>query len=226
MFRICSSLFLTGVVLGSGPCLASCGPILISYIAGTKNSPLGGLRSWLIFSLSRVCVYLLLGAAAGFLGAELFNRYYWELPGYIIWILGGFFICFLGVLMFLGKHIAFRACSFLNKSFVQRDTKSLLVLGVIVGIFPCVPLMGVYSYITMVSHNPGHGIIMSAAFGLGTVISPMIFLGMLAGTIPRLKMLKDEKNLILFRRICGVVLFSLGVHILVKITAAYMKSLS
>lgn len=226
MLRICLSLFFTGIVLGAGPCLATCGPILISYIAATKNTPLSGLRSWLIFSLSRVLVYILLGLIAGFAGAELFNRFYWEMPGYLIWFAGGIFVCFLGALIFMGKKPQFKVCRLLSESFVQKDTKSLVVLGIIIGVFPCVPLMGVYSYITMISTHPSHGILMSAAFGLGTVISPMIFLGMLAGTIPKLNILKDEKNLLVFRRICAGVLFLLGVHIVVKTAIEFIKSIS
>lgn len=216
MFRICIGLFITGVILGTGPCLATCGPILISYIAGTKRSPLGGLRSWFVFSIARVLVYIFLGLIAGFAGAALFRRFYWEIPGYIIWFAGGIFISFLGILIYLGRKSHFKVCRLLNESLIQKDTKSLITLGVLVGIFPCVPLVGVLSYITMVSTHFSQGILMSAAFGLGTLISPLIFLGMLAGAIPKLKILQDEKNLIIFQKICGVILLLLGLHIIIR----------
>lgn len=216
MLKICFSLFITGIILGTGPCLATCGPILISYIAGTKRSPLGGLWSWFVFSITRVLIYVFLGLIAGFAGAALFRRFYWEIPGYIIWFAGGIFISFLGMLIYLGRESHFKVCRLLNESLVQKDTKSLITLGVLVGIFPCVPLVGVLSYITMISTHFGQGILMSAAFGLGTLISPLIFLGMLAGAIPKLKILRDEKNLIIFQKICGVILLLLGIHIIIR----------
>ena len=223
MFRICFSLFATGIILGAGPCLASCGPILISYIAATKRSPLGGLWSWLVFSVSRVLVYIFLGLIAGFAGAELFHRFYWEVSGYIIWFIGGIFISSLGVLIFLGKESRFNVCRLLNESLIQKDTKSLIALGVIIGIFPCAPLIGIFSYIMMVSTHFSQGILMSAAFGLGTVISPMIFLGMLAGSIPKLKVLQNEKNLLIFQRICGGILFLLGMFLIVRTVTDYIR---
>lgn len=216
MLKICLSLFITGIILGAGPCLASCGPVLISYIAGTKSSPLGGLWSWFVFSITRVLVYIFLGVIAGFAGAGLFRRFYWEMPGYIIWFTGGVFISFLGILIFSGRESRLKICRLLNQSLIQKDTKSLITLGVIVGIFPCVPLVGVLSYITMVSTHFSQGLLMSAAFGAGTFISPLVFFGMLAGAIPKLKVLQDEKNLLIFQKICGAIIFLLGVHIIIK----------
>ena len=225
MFRIYFSLFITGIILGSGPCLASCGPILVSYIAATKRSALGGLWSWFLFSVSRVFIYIFLGAIAGIAGAGLFRRFYWEIPGYIIWLIAGIFICFLGLLIFLGKNTHLRACKHLNESFIQKDNKSIITLGILIGIFPCVPLIGVFSYITMISTHFTHGLLMSAAFGLGTFISPLLLLGVFAGSISRLKILHEEKNLLIFQRICACILFLLGGHIIIKTVMEYIRTL-
>ena len=223
MLKISINLFFTGIILGTGPCLATCGPIIISYIAGTKRSPLAGLRSWFVFSITRIIVYLFLGFIAGFAGAELFSRFYWQMPGYIIWFIGGIFISFLGILIYSGKESRFKLCRLLNESFIQKDTRSLITLGALVGVFPCVPLAGVLSYITMMSTRPSQGMLMAAAFGAGTLISPLIFIGILAGGIPRLKLLRNEKNLILSQKICGVIMFLLGAHIIIKTSMEYLK---
>lgn len=222
MLKICLSLFITGIILGAGPCLASCGPILLSYIAATKKTPLGGLRSWFIFSLSRVLIYVFLGGMAGFAGSELFRRFYWEAPGYVIWLVSGIFISFLGFLIFSGRKSHFKICRILNESFIQNDTKSLIILGILIGIFPCIPLIGIFSYITMVSTHYSQGLLMSASFGLGTFISPLIFLGLIAGGIPKLKVLQNERNLVIFQKICGAILFFLGAHITVKTAAEWI----
>ena len=84
--------------------------------------------------------------------------------------------------------------------------------------------MGIFSYITMVSTNYREGMLLSACFGLGTLISPLILLGLLAGYLPKLKFLQDEKNLLIFQRICGVILFLLGMHIVVKTVISYIST--
>ena len=92
-------------------------------------------------------------------------------------------------------------------------------------IFPCIPLVGVFSYITMISTHYTNGMLMSAAFGLGTIISPLVFLAMLAGAIPKLKILQSEKNLLIFQRACGLILFVLGLHIITKTALEYIKAI-
>ncbi len=202
--------------MGAGPCLISCGPVLISYIAGTKRSALQGLQSWFIFSLSRFSVTVFLGFIAGIAGAGLFSRFYYGIPGSIIWFVTGIFISSLGILIFFGIHTKFRVCGFLNRSLIQHDTKSLITLGILTGVLPCVPLIGVISYITMTSTHYTHGILMSAAFGLGAAISPLALLAMAAGAIPKLKLLQYHGALIVFQKICGLVLFFLGAHVVVN----------
>lgn len=202
--------------MGAGPCLASCGPVLISYIAGTKSSAMQGLKSWFIFSLSRFLATVFLGFIAGIAGAGLFNRFYYGIPNYIVWSVTGIFISFLGILIFFGIHTKFKVCGALNQYLIQHDTKSLIILGILIGILPCVPLIGIISYITMASTHYTHGILMAAAFGLGTAISPLALLAMAAGAIPKLKLLQDHGALIIFQRICGLILIFLGAHIIVK----------
>ena len=162
---------------------------------------------------------------AGLTGSGLFRKFYWESPGYIIWLAGGIFISILGLVIFLGKESQFKVCRLLNDSLIQKDTKSLITLGVLVGISPCVPLIGILSYITMVSTHFSQGILMSAAFSLGTSISPLVFLGMLAGEIPKLNILQNKKNLVIFQKACGAILFFLGMHIFIRTAVEYFKIL-
>jgi len=204
--------------------MATCGPVLISFIAGTKKSPSGAIWGWLVFSITRLIIYIFLGSIAGLAGSSLFQRFYWMAPGYIIWVIAGLFITFLGLLIILGKNTHFKICQMLNESLIQHNTKSYITLGVLIGIFPCVPLVGILSYITMISTNISHGIFMSATFGLGTIISPLVLLSIAAGTIPRLRILQDERNLAIFQKMCGVILFILGLHIIVRTILGYIGS--
>lgn len=224
MIRIAFSLFTTGLVLGAGPCLVTCGPILISYIAATKKGPIGALKCWFIFSITRVLICAALGALAGTIGSSLYQSYYWETKGFIVWFLGGVFICLLGILIIAGKATHSRICNRLQDIFIKRDTKSIIGLGVMIGLFPCAPLIGIISYISMISIRFYQGIILALSFGLGTVISPLIILGLGAGLLPKLKILQNEKTYNWFQRIAGGILFFLGAHILVRTIIGFIKT--
>lgn len=225
MIKIAFSLFISGIIFGTGPCLASCGPILISYIAAFKKGPLQAFFCWLIFSVSRIFVYVILGALAGIIGGNLYQSYYWEMPGFVIWFLGGIFICMLGILTMLGKNIPSKICQRLQGIFIKKDIKSIVTLGIIIGLFPCAPLIGIISYVSMLSIHSYQGIILMLSFGLGTMISPLLILSLGTGIIPKFNILQNEKIYEWFGRIAGFVLFLLGTHILVKIIIGYLKGL-
>ena len=211
--------------MGAGPCLATCGPILISYITATKKGPLSALWCWFIFSISRLFICVVLGALTGIIGSTLYQSYYWEKQGFIIWFIGGIFICLLGFLTMIGKNPPSKICQKLQHTFIKRDTKSVVVLGVIVGLFPCAPLIGVLSYISMISVRMHQGIILAFFFGLGTIFSPLLILGLGAGFLPKLKILQNEKAYQWLQRIAGAMLLFLGTHILVKTILGYIKTI-
>jgi sulfite exporter TauE/SafE len=91
-----------------------------------------------------------------------------------------------------------------------------MALGILVGLLPCVPLVGVLSYIAMISTRYYHGIFMGAAFGFGVIISPLIFASMIAGAIPGLKIFQNSNRVIIFQKVCGIILMILGSHIFIK----------
>ena len=223
MIRIAFSLFTTGIVLGAGPCLATCGPLLVSYIAATRKGPLSAFKCWFIFSITRVFIYAALGALAGIIGTSLYQSYYWETQGYIIWLIGGIFVSLLGILTMLGRYPHSKICQRLQGVFIKRDTKSIIVLGIVIGLFPCAPLIGILSYISMISVRLHQGIILALLFGLGTIVSPLLILGLGAGLLPKLKVLQNEKVYGWFQRMAGGILFLLGVHILVRTITGFIK---
>jgi cytochrome c biogenesis protein CcdA len=216
MLNICISLFITGMLMGSGPCMLSCGPILLSYIAGTSRSALSGLYCWFVFSLSKLAAVIFLSFLAGFVGVIFLRRFYWEMPGHIIWLLTGGFVVFLGFMVFFNAHGRFRLCNHSSPCGIRHDTKGLIVLGLLIGALPCVPLLGVLTYISMVSTHYMHGILMGAAFGLGVIVSPLIFGSMIAGAITGFRIFQNTKFVSIFQRICGIILISLGLHIIVN----------
>lgn len=215
MLKICLSLFLSGLLFGSGPCIASCGPILISYIAGTKKNTLKSLLVYLLFSSARIFVYLSLSLIIYFLGVFATERFLGNISKYIL-ILGGIFIIAVGLLMMLGRRLEFKSCRFLEKKFLENDKKTVISLGLAVGLVPCAPLLAVLSYIGLVSKAWVNSLLYGLSFGLGTLLSPLILLAMLAGLIPR--WLKDKVSVYnqALNFICGFIIVILGARLLIR----------
>lgn len=201
------SLFLSGILFGSGPCIASCGPILISYVAGTGRTLRQGLSSYFIFSFSRIFVYLVLGITVSSLGRFIIEKSIGAFSKYVF-IFGGGFIILVGILTALGKNAGEKHCLFLRNNFVEQDKKSLIVLGLIIGLLPCLPLLAIFSYIGLVSHSWLESLFYSLSFGMGTILSPLIGLVMLSSLVARC--VKGRGNRI-FNIICGLVIIFLGI---------------
>ncbi len=104
------SLFLQGLLLGAGPCLLVCGPVLIPYLASTQKTWKEGFAAALIFLAAKFLVYVLLGTIFGYLGALLLNI---SRP---ICMALTLFIFFLGIFIILDKN---RRPFFLRRPFFE-----------------------------------------------------------------------------------------------------------
>ncbi|MDD5431361.1 MAG: sulfite exporter TauE/SafE family protein [Candidatus Omnitrophica bacterium] len=215
MLNIVISLFISGILFGSGPCLISCGPVLLSYIVGTNKNIVRSFRTYFLFSLARAFIYCLFGIIAYFLGnftpAYLFSGF----TKYIV-ILGVGFIVLIGVLMIVGveSHIF---SAFLCKHILERDTKSIVILGLIAGILPCAPLLAVLSYIGLVSKSWYFAFVYSLSFGLGTTLSLLLPLSMGAGLIPRFKVQEKKVYSRILSILCGSILIFFAIQLLRRI---------
>jgi sulfite exporter TauE/SafE len=154
-----------------------------------------------------------LGGAVFFLGRFAKERLFiGPLFKYII-ILGGFFIVIVGLLMLLGKRWEFKLCQFLYKNILEHDKKSIVILGIIIGILPCAPLLAILSYTGLIAKSWLEAVLYSFSFGLGTFMSPLILLVMLAGAIP--KFLLDKKEIYkVFSFVCGLIIVFLGIQLI------------
>lgn len=209
--KIIISLFLTGLLFGSGPCIASCGPILISYVAGTKKNILRGFVSYIVFSFARISVYLALSLAIFFLGRFFLERLSRDYARYIV-ISGGGFIILVGVLMIFGKRLEFPAFKFLQRYVLERDKKSVVIMGLVIGLLPCAPLLAILSYVGLVSKSWLHSILYGLAFGLGTFFSPLILLTILSALIGN--WVQDKRYYQIFSSICGLIIIFLGIQLI------------
>ncbi len=208
-------LFAKGLALGVGPCLFFCGPILLPYIVGSKRSWLGGLKDILIFSASRVVIYGLLGLLAssiGYLLTEVISSLRFNLIKYLG---AGIFVLLLGMIMILGRT-RFFFCQLLHRETIERSAKSMILLGILIGVSPCLPLLGALAAIAGLAKGPFIGAFWGLSFGLGTVISPLILLALVAGGLGRLLSLKPILHQVA-SRLCGCFLIYFGIRLIIGV---------
>ena len=132
-------LFTAGLVLGASQCVIFCVPMLALYVDETREGWKEGLKATWIFSFSRLLAYVFLGLVAGFSGRLLADFLQSPGVGSYLWLASGAFISLLGVLVILGKKPRFHLCRALSQHTLNDSTKSMALLGLIVGVTP-VPL--------------------------------------------------------------------------------------
>ena len=206
-------LLTIGITIAFGPCLFFCTPIVFSYIGGTQDSWQKGFKSVLIFSLSRAFVYVILGLLAGLFGKILTTSL--DKYSLTIYIIGGAFISLSGILILLGKNPNLHLCQTIRKHTIENDIRSSIILGIIIGLLPCPPLLGILVYISLVSQDLWQGALLGFSFGIGTIISPLIIFGILASSLPK-KIIKSPKTFEIFKKVCGFLLFLFGVQLIVS----------
>jgi len=204
-----------GFAIGAGPCLLICAPLIVPYIAGTRRTWEDGLRATLVFSLSRLAVYSILGALSGLVGAYVIGLFVGTPFSFYVWTVGALFIIVLGILIIFGGRVNWGFCRMLDRCAVKDPTWSMILLGIMVGLSPCLPLLAILVQIAILSEKFYIGALYGFTFGIGTVLSPLLLLGALAPVLPA-RLLKTEKANIVFNAICGGLLVLVGVYVLVS----------
>ncbi len=207
MLKVLISLFLLGLSFGAGPCIASCGPFLISYVAGTHKNVQRSALTYILFSFSRIFVYLALGLSVFFFRQVIVAYHLGNFSRYIF-IFGGLFIVGTGLLIAFRQNSSHKLCQ-------RLDSKTTpLLFGLLMGILPCAPLISVISYIGLVARTGLSSLIYSLVFGLGTALSPLVLLVGSAGLIPRL--ITNKRFYRIFNLICGAIIVFLGLQLIRK----------
>ena len=212
MFRVIISLFIMGVSFGAGPCLASCGPLFLSYVSGSGKNVAKSLVSYLIFSLARITVYVFLGVLVYCLG-RFFTESIFEGVSKYVFILGGGFVACTGILMALGRNMDAAACRVVYKNLLEKDIKSIFLFGLIIGLLPCAPLFALFSYVALISRSLALSAIYAFSFGVGTLLSPLALLAVFAGVVPRALLKVKPVFSRIFNLICAAIMVFLGIQL-------------
>lgn len=178
-----------GLGLATGTaCLASCGPIYVTYLLGERRSGAESLRVILLLNAGRFAAYAAFGALVGSLGG--FVPYSVRIPvaysGYILF----------SAYMVLSVIRVHKACAGCDISRLMRITGSPLLLGILTGFSIC----------------PAFLIAITGAFhSSGALSGVMLFLGFFAGTtvymlpFSILGLLTKKRYLTTVARVAGVV---------------------
>ncbi|MBN3040979.1 MAG: sulfite exporter TauE/SafE family protein [Candidatus Omnitrophica bacterium] len=199
-------LLVSGLIMGSGPCLSLCGPVLISYSATAKNSLKKSLISYMVFSAGKILSYITLGLIC-VLGFHILKEKSISKFMDIAYFILGLFIILIGLTMILGKYNTGSSfCAWIHKG----NIRNVGLLGVLIGLSPCLPLLGILNYIVMISNSAFDGIIYSFSFGLGTVFSPLLIFVMISGKTASYwdKKIRLKK---IIQLVCGFILIFLGI---------------
>ncbi|MEM3003799.1 MAG: sulfite exporter TauE/SafE family protein [Candidatus Bathyarchaeia archaeon] len=198
--------------LGLGiSCVAQCAPVLAPHIAAEHPDAKRGLVASLYFSGGRLFSYLILGLVAGYFGSILFNPLVSALVAATLGatlILYGFFISF-------GSHTKYAlsiCCGF-------SRVKSTFLLGLMLGLRPCLPLIAALAYSATLPSILGSLIFMSSFWLGSTAYIPLM--GLLAGVLTHFAV--SHSSIERIRRISGIALVVVG-FIFINQGVAYMMS--
>ncbi len=208
--------FIIGLSFGlGGPCLFSCVPLMVAYIAGKRSSWRQGLQEALIFFSGRLFIYSLLGYLAG-LSAALLRKFSNSDLLLLLKPAAGLIIVFLGAAVLFDKHPSGCKRGLPVKKAVGFG--SLFVLGFISGVFPCAPFTALLFEIAIISKNAFQGAICAFSFGFGTFISSFVIIAGLSKALSWIpeKIARSGKCSAAFRFICFFFMLLAGLNLILR----------
>ncbi|OGS45998.1 MAG: hypothetical protein A2539_06705 [Elusimicrobia bacterium RIFOXYD2_FULL_34_15] len=205
-YKVIIELFLTGIALGFGPCFLFCAPIISSYIFANGANQKEGLKITFVFSFGRIIAYSLLGFSA----VALINTL--DIQKDVFKRAAGILILLILPVYNFGKD-KIKFCNFLSKFSEKRNSFNAFFIGLLIGLSPCAPLVGILSYIVVKSENIIFGLFYGFVFGVGTFISPLIFCGLLVGFFSNYCS-KSKEMFILFKIIGNALLIYFAVKLI------------
>jgi len=218
MLKNLNTLITCFQILGIGFSFGLYGPCLVNYfVILSFILPLSKIRKSFKYILSflsgRFCAYLLLGFIVGesakllreFLSSNFIS--YFENAGAII-------IIALGISLIFKKEEGF--CKRINIDFLSVG--NLFLLGGMVGILPCIPLLALLTEISLVSKNGAEGAFYMFFFGVGIFFSSLIVLIALNSVLVKIikRTIASPKVKLGLRLFCAILLIVLGIRLIIQ----------
>lgn len=214
-------IFIAGITLGNGPCLFICIPIILPYIGGCLELGVEppawktGLKLTAIFSISRLFAYSLLGFLSvvfyrfvfGLLGSK--GIYLHLILGILIILIGLFYLLNINQNLVLSNPL----CALLRAKVVGKSKFNMILFGLLIGFSPCAPLLAILTYIAATAKDSLWGLLGGFSFGLGTLVTPLIPLGTLAGFIID-KIKKFPRAILTIRVLSAAILIYFGIRLI------------
>jgi len=199
----------------AGPCFLTCTPVLITYITGSKKSQIEVFKDIFTFLSGRLFAYILLGALAGLSGALLKRFTGSSLSIYLQPLAGAVTILF-AVILLTGKSNDNCTCPAARGSMLNFG--GIFAFGLLIGISPCAPLLALLFDIALMSKGLLDGIFYALFFGLGTFLSGLITIGVIAGLLTRVPaaFIKSKTANIILKAVCALLLLALGLGLILK----------
>ncbi|MFH0947703.1 MAG: sulfite exporter TauE/SafE family protein [Elusimicrobiota bacterium] len=206
-FEVLLEVFLAGITVGFGPCFLFCAPVIFPYILANGTTAKEGFRTTVIFSLGRIIAYGILGFVAVYLidTLNIQNVYFKKIAG--------FFIVLIGITYIFSKA-EHKICGLSNKFLIEKLRFNMLILGLLVGMSPCVPLIGILTYILVKSTTVFTGLLYGVSFGLGTFFSPLLVVGFIAGGLSKI-ISRQQKMFLLMKILSGIILAYFGLKLII-----------
>jgi len=201
-----------GFIMGWGPCLAYTAPLLLPYVGGIETSWRGGLRIGVMFSLGRLVAVGILGGVAT-IAFSTINRFFPPHRSGYLYLVTALFIVAVGVLIIFGKGFRLSIGTIGKRSMLDRDSESMLLIGLLIGFSPCAPLIAVLTYIACIAeNNVVLGIFYAAAFGISAAVAPLVLCSLM-GILPE-TLFRAAKVRRIFQTVCGLVLILFGLQLI------------
>ncbi len=207
-------LFGIGFTLGlSAQCFLVCAPFILPFVASVDDDWRKSLRDAALLISGRLSAYIFLGALAGASGG-LIDRVLGSAGISYLKLFAGITIVILGLFIMLGAAPTMRFCEVMRKSKFVKG--SLFLVGVVIGLVPCLPLLSVVFEITLISKSLFQGAFYALFFGLGTSLASFILIGPSASLLGHFtsKTVKAPKAQGLLRFACGFLIIAFGIHFL------------
>lgn len=207
-------IFGIGFTFGiAGPCFLVCTPILITYIVGRQEQWGTALIDIGLFLCGRLFAYCILGAFAGFGGYYLRRLIESGFASYLNFA-SGILSVVLGISILFHKEtplcVGKRSCNNIY------DFGSVLALGFLVGISPCVPLTALLLEIALIAKTPFSGAAYAFSFGMGTLLSGFVIIGVVAGLLKgsAQRFIRSQSVNLIFKVLCAGLLIVFGLTII------------